>query len=102
MESGTYPFTNLSPFSPEERRTDPCKQDTLAYANDPQIREKVNSLVSCGHVRCTVSTYTGIQAYPTALNPAFHTSPIQGIDEESGTTYHKIPLPPVRGPSRKI
>jgi hypothetical protein len=104
MKSGSYPynrFTNLSPFASEEGQTDPCKQDTLACANDPQISEKVNSLVSCGHARCTVSTYTDTQAYPTALNPAIQSSLIQRIDRESGTSYHKIPLPPVRGLSRK-
>jgi hypothetical protein len=102
MKSGTYPFTNPNLFASEGGRTDPCKQDSLAYANDPQISEKVNLLFSCGHVRCTVSTYTNIQAYPTPLNPAFQSSPVQGIDEGRGTTYHKILPPPVRGLSQKI
>ena len=41
MKSGTYSFTNLSLFASKGGRTDACKQDIPAYANEPQISEKV-------------------------------------------------------------
>lgn len=110
MKSGTDPFADLSLSSLsalDGGRTDPCKQDDLAYANDSQISEKVKLPAGCDHVRCTIFTYTDIQAYPssptsTDLNPPFQSTPIPGIDEESGIIYHKKTLPPVRGLSPKI
>jgi hypothetical protein len=59
-------FHRFSLFALDGGRTDPCEQDNLAYANDSQISEKVKLPVGCGHVRCTVSTYTDIQAYPSS------------------------------------
>ena len=71
MKSGTDPFTVtdlslLGVLALDGGQTDPYKQDDLAYANDSQISEKVNLPVGCGHVCCTVSTYTDIQAYPSS------------------------------------